>query len=263
MTCDGGGMPPPVMGTPECPSDKNLPGCDCSMAGPGKMAACWTGLRKNRNHGICKDGMTTCTQMGEQLVWGPCVGEQLPTGTTGKAACGCFSGGHWALTNLSPCFYTDNGNSGAISTTETGGQIMCPASFTSAPTDPWSTDTLVTDCTGSFNLCYTIKAGDGKNPQPSDCTLIKVCSASYYSMANVVQNWPPLPGWISDPSAAACVAQFQASGGYGQMSVDGQSDECELVNKVFQTVTYCPLSCNMPNPPAMCAMCMAGGGGSF
>jgi hypothetical protein len=262
-TCDGGGMPPPVGGTPDCPSDKNLPGCDCTAEGAGATAPCWTGLRKNRDHGDCKDGTTTCGA-GEQLVWGPCVGEVLPVaGSTGKAACTCFSTGHWDVANLSPCFYTDGSTSGAISTIQNGTQIACPSSFTSAPTDPWSTDTLSADCTGSFNLCYTIKAGNGMSPQPNDCIVAQVCSASYYMTANAVQTWPPLPGWISDPSASACVAQFQASGGYGQMSVDGQSDQCELIDEVFQTVTYCPTACNDPNPPAMCAMCQAGGGGSF
>lgn len=261
MTCDGGGMPPPVGGTPQCPDDKNLPGCPCTQA--GQMASCWTGLRKNRNHGICHDGMTTCVQTGESLAWGPCDGEQLPTGTTGKASCGCFSGGHWAIANLSPCFYTDGTTSGAISTIVQGGQIQCPSDFSMAPSQSWSTDTLQVDCTGSFTLCYTIKAGDGKNPQPSDCVITKACATAYYSTANQVQMWPDLKGWISSPSMGACVDQFKNTGGYGQMSVDGQSDECELVDKVFQTVTYCPLSCNDPNPPAMCAQCMAGGGGSF
>lgn len=262
MTCDGGGMPPPVSGTPQCPSDKNLPGCTCTQQ--GQMAACWTGLRKNRNHGDCKDGMTTCTQQGESLVWGPCNGEVLPVaGATGKASCTCFSGGHWAISNLSPCFYTDGTNSGAISTIQNGTQIACPSTFTAAPAQSWATDTLTADCTGSFKLCYTIKAGDGKNPKATDCVVTTACASSYYMTANAVQAWPDLKGWISDPSASACVAQFKATGGYGQMSVDGQSDECDLVNKVFQTVTYCPLACNDPTPPAMCAQCMAGGGGSF
>jgi hypothetical protein len=265
-TCDGGGMPPPVMGTPECPSDKNLPGCPCTTL--GQTAACWTGLRKDRDHGDCKDDTTKCVLEGEtDLVWGPCNGEVLPVaGATGKAACGCFSTGHWAVANLSPCFYSStdgmgNTTQGAISTL--GSTMMCPSSFTSAPTESWSTDTLSADCTGSFNLCYTIKAGDGKNPQASDCVIAQVCSQSYYSVANVIQMWPDLPGWLSPASAASCVQQFETSGGYGQMSVDGQSDQCELVDEVFQTVTYCPLSCNMPNPPAMCSTCMAGGGGSF
>jgi hypothetical protein len=262
-SCDGGGMaPPPPTGTPMCPSDKNLPGCPCGTA--GATAACWTGLRKDRDHGDCKDGMTTCVQSNEAaLNWGPCTGEVLPVaGAVGKAACQCFSNGHWAIANLSPCFYTDTaGVSGAISTI--GSTMMCPSDLSAAPAQSWSTDTLTTDCTGEFDLCYTIKAGDGKNPLATDCTVAKVCAKSYYAVANMVQNWPDLPGWISDPSAANCVNTFTTSGGYGQMSVDGQSDDCETISKTFQTVTYCPASCQGTNPPAMCAQCQAGGGGSF
>jgi hypothetical protein len=256
-SCDGGGMPPPVMGTPECPSDKNLPGCPCSPL--GSTAACWTGLRADRGQGDCKDGTTMCG-VGEQNVWGPCANEVLPTGTTGKAACKCFSSGHWDIANLSPCFYTDGSNSGAISTLSSTGQ--CPTAFDMAPSEAWSTDTLLIDCAGSFNLCYTIKAGDGKNPQASDCVVAKVCAAGYYATAGVTQTWPDLPGWISDPSASACVTQFEATGGYGQMSVAGQSNQCEDVSEVFQTVTYCPLSCN-GSDAGMCGSCQAGGGGTF
>jgi hypothetical protein len=265
-SCDGGGMPPPVGGTPDCPSDKNLPGCPCSPV--GSTAACWTGLRKDRDHGDCKDGTTTCEQVNEaQTEWGPCNGEVLPVqGATGKAACECFSTGYWNVANLSPCFFTEtdannNTTNGAISTI--GSTMMCPTDFSAAPTEPWSTDTLSADCTGSFTLCYTIKAGDPKNPLPTDCVIATSCSSSYYGTANATQTWPPLPGWLAPTSAAACVTQFENTGGYGQMAVNGQSDECELVDKVFQTVTYCPLSCNMPNPPAMCSSCMAGGGGTF
>ncbi|MFI5301624.1 MAG: hypothetical protein ACHREM_26340, partial [Polyangiales bacterium] len=100
----GDGVPVPVItGTPECPSDKNLPGCPCTTE--GTTAPCWTGTRATRDHGTCHDGTTTCARTGEVgLAWGDCTGEQLPTGTTGKAACTCFSGGTWAISNLSPCF---------------------------------------------------------------------------------------------------------------------------------------------------------------
>jgi hypothetical protein len=263
-TCDGGGMPPPVGGTPQCPSDKNLPGCPCTTA--GQTAACWTGLRKNRGHGNCKDGMTTCVLQGETgLVWGPCTGEVLPTGTTGKAACTCFSGGHWAIANLSPCFvFSDPTMTTVMEAIATDATTMqCPTDFTMAPTN-WSTDTLVTDCTGNFTLCYTIKAGNGNSPQPTDCVVAKSCVTAYYPVANQVFPMPDLPGWITDSTMTACAQMFVNSGGYGEMSVEGQSDQCELVpNHVFQHVTYCPLACNGPSPPAMCAQCMPGGGGSF
>lgn len=266
LMCDGGGMaPPPPGGTPECPDDKNLEGCPCPAG--GMTAACWPGKRKNRNHGVCKDGITTCKLTGENnLSWGPCVGAQLPTAETGKGACGCFSGGHWALANLSPCFFFDADGvtvTDTISTTLSGGQIQCPSDPSVAPAEDWTTDTLKTDCTGNFKLCYSLKAGDGKNPMPGDCEIIKVCTQGYYSPANSTIPFPPIKGWLADPSTQSCAQKFVDQGGYGEMSVDGQSDECETVNKVFQHVTYCPLACNQPNPPAMCANCMPGGGGNF
>jgi hypothetical protein len=262
-SCDGGGMPPPVTGTPECPSDKNLPGCPCSPV--GQMAACWTGLRKDRGHGDCKDGMTECTMVGESAEWGPCVGEVLPTGTTGKAACQCFSGGYWKIDNLSPCFLTDETQTmvtGCTSTYLQGTQPVCDT--TAGPSKDWSTDSLETDCAGEFTLCYTIKAGNGKSPQPTDCVVGQSCVTAHYpgsGMVNTTVPFPNLPGWTTND--LACAQTFYTSGGYGQMSVNGQSDECELVDKVFQTVTYCPIACNAnPSAPG-CAGCMPGGGGSF
>ena len=262
MSCDGGGQPVTPGGTPECPDDKNLENCPCPEQ--GKTAACWPGLRKNRNHGICHDGTTTCILNGESdLKWGPCTGYQLPTGNTGKAACGCFSGGHWNIDNLSPCFFTINGTTTAVSTHIANGVPACPDNVDAAPAEPWSTNQLKTDCTGYFKLCYALKAGDGKNPMPGDCQITKVCTEAHYAPANSVMEFPPLPSWLSGPADDACVQAFITTGGYGEMSVVGESDECEKVEKVFQHVTYCPLSCNDPNPPPECANCQPGGGGNF
>lgn len=263
MGCDGGGQPKVPGGTPECPDDKNLEGCPCPVK--GEKAACWPGKRKNRNKGICHDGTTECKLVGEsQLVWGPCEGYQLPTGTTGKAACLCFSGGHWDVDNLSPCFFTNpNDTIVAVSTIMVNGQPQCPASADAPPAEPWSTNRLKVDCTGYFKLCYALKAGDGDNPKPTDCEIAKVCTEAYYGEANTVMDYPPLPSWLSTPAVSACVKQFVDSGGYGEMSVVGESDECDKVDKVFQRVTYCPLSCNGPNPPPECASCVSGGGGDF
>src|SRR6185437_4810723 len=129
-TCDGGGVPPPPPGgTPQCPDDKNLPGCFCPAA--GMTAACWTGLRKDRDHGDCKDGVTTCMMNSESTnVWGPCVGEVLPvSGATGKAACECFSAGHWQINNLSPCFITDGMGTVTQAVATDATTMMCPTTF--------------------------------------------------------------------------------------------------------------------------------------
>jgi hypothetical protein len=88
-------------------------------------------------------------------------------------------------------------------------------------------------------------------------------SQAYYPTANMPFELPPLSAWLFGPAQAACVESFTINGGYGEMSVVGESDECDHVDKVFNHVIYCPLSCNDPNPPPECANCQPGGGGNF
>jgi hypothetical protein len=265
----------PPGGTPMCPDDKNLPGCACPTV--GATATCWTGLRAQRDVGVCKDGMTTCTMTGEtSQAWGPCVGEVLPTAgaTMGADACKCFSSGQWAIANLSPCFWGTDGSGGAQSTVDP----TSPACFTTQPpaipTSIWSTDTVTADCVGTFTLCYTLKAGNGAMPQPTDCTVAQVCTTNYYPVANQVTPFPDLAAWATTTAAEnTCAAQFATSGGYGEMSVTGTSELCEAIGDVndagvqtpyvFNTVTYCPSSCNSDPTGPGCTNCMSGGGGTF
>jgi hypothetical protein len=276
--CLDSGLTTPVPGgTPECPDDKNRAGCPCPKV--GEKAACWPGFRKNRNRGQCKDGTTTCTSQGEnQKAWGPCEGYVLPdpNATSGAAACLCFSGGQWKLDNLSPCF-VDNGGGpgsmGSVSTIISGGAVQCPpisGQTLEKPTQPWSPNTLKVDCAGHFKLCYALKAGKADTASPADCTLVKVCVEADYPTPNVVQKFPDLPAWVTTTQAEIqCGMKFASTGGYGEMSVVGLSVECDEIDdgsggeKVFNRVTYCPLSCNdNPNLPE-CKNCQAGGGGSF
>ena len=147
---------------------------------------------------------------------------------------------------------------GAISTIQNGQLFECPSDFTAAPTDTWSTNTLTTDCTGHYTLCYTLKAGSATNPQASDCVVIQVCTEGDYLTANQPQPWPDLPGWISTGDENACAKTFTESGGYGVKSVSGTPTGCASITKTLGTVTYCPLSCNQPNPPSLCATCVSG-----
>jgi hypothetical protein len=274
---DGGSTPPMVPGgTPDCPDDKNRQGCPCTT--PGETAPCWPGLRANRDLGICHDGMTTCQAAGELAnpVWGECKNYTLPSpgATLGAAACKCFSAGRWAIANLSPCFINDQSGAvvGSVSTFQnSSGQAQCPTSISDPPapepgTD-FSTDTLKVDCAGHFKLCYELKAGKASTASSADCSVSKVCVEADYTTANMVQPFPDLPAWTSpNPS---CAAQFASNGGYGEMSVIGESVRCDAIDdgmgnaKVFNRVQYCPLSCNSnPSGPG-CAGCGQGGGGSF
>lgn len=287
---DGGAAPPMVSGTAECPSDKNKPGCGCDVV--GATAACWTGLRANRHNGVCKDGMTTCMQVNENAKqWGPCTGEVLPTtgATKGKDACKCFSLGSWKLANLSPCFFEYNGDTAnpyPVSTVTDGmggtpkpvGQADCPplpmgsVPPPAKPNSDWTTDTLTVDCAGHFKVCYQLKAGDFANPLPKDCAIMdKICVEADYITENVEQTFPPLPAWTSTAANTACALKWRTTGGYGEMTVQGESVLCDKVDDgagnsvVFNRVQYCPSKCenaaNAMDPE--CVNCKQDGSGVF
>ncbi len=260
-----GGEPnqPPLGGSPDCPTDKNLETCPCGPV--GTTAACWTGLRANRGIGDCKDGTTTCVASGETNTgaWGPCVGEVLPQpgATTPAAACSCFSKGQRHIDNLVPFFITYGTGSSAVTYSESttqdpdGGATVYPQLPTDggaypepppAPGGPWSTDELTVECAGTFTLTYTLKAGDFNNPQPTDCVLeSQTLPATYYATAGVPQAWPTLPAWTEDGSHTACANAFHENGGYGEMSVLGESVLCQHIDDgsggslVFHRIQYC------------------------
>jgi len=225
--------------------------------------------------------MCVTTNEGLATEWGPCQGYTLPTPgvTTGSGACKCFSSGQWLIHNLSPCFVLSSPTTAtnAVSTYQEGdgGEPQCPgtAQLSANPPQPepgvpWSTDSLNVDCEGNFKLCYTLKAGSAMDPKPSDCTVVSDCTQAHYTTAGKTQVIPPLPGWTAtDP---ACATQFNASGGYGVMTVDGESEFCELINNpdgggplTFNTVQYCPSACNTDPTGPGCANCMTGGSGMF
>lgn len=273
---DGGSGPPavPPGGTPDCPDDKNRAGCPCYP--PGTTAPCWPGLRANRDRGVCHDGTTTCEPFDEfSGRWGACTGYTLPAAgaTRGAAACHCFSAGQWAIANLSPCFIDYGaGMTYAVSTyQDASGAPQCPSVSGAPPPSPmgptWSTDTLNVDCQGHFRLCYTLKAGNATTPSPADCTVAQTCVEDWYDTPGATQTFPPLPSWVG--ASSSCAGQFATSGGYGEMSVQGLSIECDLIDDgsgapfVFNRVNYCPLSCNTDPTAPGCAMCMSGGSGSF
>ena len=272
--------PPPPTGTIECPSDKNKPGCPCMNV--GEEAACWTGLRVNRNLGICKDGKTTCKQIKENTAqWGPCEGEVLPASgaTKGKDACKCFSKGQWKLANTSPCFitYQDSGgkptDSYGMSTILQGGVAKCPDIGAPTPPPPvpsseWGPTTLNVDCAGSFTLCYELKAGNFDAPSPSDCSLVKICTPKLdYLKENVEQPFGSLPAWRSMDTA--CAKKFMDQGGYGEMTVQGQSVLCDNIDDgagkpyMFNRVRYCEFICNSQPSLPQCQNCQQGGSGTF
>ena len=275
-----GGAAPVVTGTAACPDDKNKPGCSCST--PGATAACWTGLRADRNLGVCKDGTTTCGKSTETSnVWGDCVGEVLPTvGATGAAACSCFSAGTWNIANTSPCYSTPDGTNWGAYSTDPNNAAACPTNPLPAAgsRQNWSTDDLTVDCAGTFTLCFRIRAGDFAHPSTNDCILGESCiQNAVYNTAKVQQTLPPLPGWVG--SDAACAKKWgttdvNTSPGYGEMIVKGQTVTCEAIDDgkgndyVFNRVKYCASICNDPAHPEAhdtpaCVECRKDSTGTF
>jgi hypothetical protein len=196
----------------------------------------------------------------------------MATDAPTDVACGaCFTQGDWAIANLEPCFltYTNSSNqmvTSAYASTPGNPETCAFDMNTGMPTVPatWSTDTLEADCAGTYSLCYTLKAGDPKNPQASDCTVGQSCTAATaYAPAGTTMTFAPLPGWQSMASAEACVNQFQSTGGYGEMSVSGTPDGCGALARVLGRVTYCPTDCSGPSPPPACNGCVNGGSGDF
>jgi hypothetical protein len=216
------------------------------------------------SNGSGSTGTTTATTTGG-ATGGGSTGSGSATGTSGGSVCTtCFLHGDWQVDNLEPCFVTEGDAGLAISSAVQGGTATCPTSFDAPPTADWSTDSLTIDCSGTYTLCYAIKAGDPKNQLATDCTIIEDCTQPGQAVANMKAAFPDLPGWLSGSDAGGCIAQLENSGGYGAMSVRGTADGCGTVARDdFQYVTYCPINCNGPNPSPNCATCQGGGGGPF
>ena len=192
---------------------------------------------------------------------------------TGVQTCALpiFSAGTWQLSNLSPCIY--KGAAGTYlysSTLSAAGAIQCGENVPDPPPKPiedWSSSQLSVDCAGQFKLCYAIKAGDVDNPSSNDCTVMQTCVDVWYPEAGQMLALPPLPSWVS--SDTNCAAQFDSGGGYGEMTVIGESIECDKVDDgmgnpyVFHRTDYCPPSCQATPDTPECKACQTGGSGMF
>jgi hypothetical protein len=256
-------------GSLDCPADKNREGCACEH--PGEQATCWPGKRVNRNHGVCKDGKTTCRanlEFGSS--WGPCEGYVLPVdgAVEGADACRCFSSGKWSLANLVPCIYRDD-DKGTLeissSRQDADKGFLCDSK--PDPSSNWTSSSLNVECAGQYRLCYTLKSGDIDHPKAQDCTLAHQCIDSWYATPNQDQALPALAGWVSEDEG--CAERFVDVGGYGEMSVLGTSSECDAVDNghgqpfVFMRTRYCSSRCATTPDLAECQACGTGGSGHF
>lgn len=265
-------LAPEIENAKFCPADKNLEGCSCPDV--GKQAPCWPGKRANRNRGICTDGMTTCMDIFEfGPAWGPCEGYVLPEegAESGPGSCGCFANGRWALSNVVPCIFADERGTYMFSSRPDGedGYLCDPVAEVppGAPDESWSQGTLNVDCAGQFELCYVLKAGDVDDPSPEDCLVMRTCVEVWYEKAGQTQPLPDLPGWTAKDQA--CSKRFVDQGGYGEMTVQGITIECDPIDDgdgepyVFRRSAYCSSKCVDTPDAEECASCSVMGTGEF
>jgi len=249
---------PPIGGTLRCPADKNLEGCPCST--PGTRAPCWPDLRVHRGYGICEDGETVC---GDDGLWSACEGAVLPSDPSGLGddACRCFADGRWELDSVAVCFYPFPGEETVISSAD--GACEVRSTPPPPPSEPWATNRLRVDCEGAFQICYSVFAGDFDDPRPDDCRIARRCTDAWIEEAGVEQELPALGSWRS--MDGPCVNRFIDDGGYGEMTVTGQSDRCDDIGTtepyVFVRVKYCAPGC-VPGTPG-CEDCGLNASGSF
>ena len=84
-------------------------------------------------------------------------------------------------------------------------------------------------------------------------------------MKDFRKAFPDLKGWAT--TSTACSAKWDSLGGYGEMSVVGESVLCDAVDdgagnaRVFNRVKYCPSTCTAGSTAAECKDCTAGGAG--
>lgn len=273
-------QPPPIGGTDACPSDKNLPGCPCAAL--DAEAACWTGLRKNRQVGVCHDGRTKCVAGAAGNVWGACSDEKLPDGnpTNDQAACTCFSTVKWKIDNIAPCIWQDANGYYAYSTwpasNATPGVEGCGLSDHLArdvqPEKAWSTSTLTTDCPGSFKVCVRLRAGDWTNPSENDCILGQSCVDAKNIKAFEATKLDDLPPWKTVDGVCAKAyetAPDTQTPGYAELTVTGKTTTCNAVaseasdkEHLFKRIPICARICRPGSPGydpsnADCIKCQA------
>jgi hypothetical protein len=247
---------------PTAGATKGPAACGCFSAGQWKLANISPCFIK-----YCTSGADCSPSGADRTNAAKCVKPGTTDACEATGSCQCTDA------------YANNANGGtngtwALSTIMNGANSQCPtiASNTPPPAVPgqvWTSDTLKVDCAGHFKLCYELKAGDYDHPQASDCSLTKICVEQDYLQENVEQAFPDLGAWSSPDSA--CADKWSNSGGYGEMSVIGESVRCDKVDDgagnayVFNRVKYCPRKCengaNASDPA--CQGCQTGGSGNF
>jgi len=242
----------------------------CAAADPKDARVDYAGASTvTGDGGASQDGGSGSVANGANMASNP-NNDPMPKPPGGTPECPCdFSGGRWLLENPSPCtIFNERGE--IVGMVSTKLDASCPVIVAGAPVaheGPWSLNSLQVDCAGQFELCYALKAGNADDPKPEDCLVARVCTQVWYPEADVKMTLPALDGWTA--TDLTCAQRFNDSGGYGEMTVLGESVECDVIDDgggqpyAFSRSPYCAPDCRDNPDREDCKRCSQGGAGGF
>lgn len=125
-----------------------------------------------------------------------------------------------------------------------------------APTAPWSKVKVSSKCTGTGQLCVTVRAGSSKSVSTEDCTLATRCSAIAYPTPDQILELAPLAGWSAESSA--CALRHEQLGAYLEVSVNSEQLGCGQGVERTTRIAVCPARCQEDPLGPGCDVCGEG-----
>jgi hypothetical protein len=134
-----------------------------------------------------------------------------------------------------------------------GNRMFPPA----VPAEAWGRATINSECAGSGQLCFALKAGSKDTPGADDCVLASQCVDFDYAGGNELVQLPAFDGWAA--TDVACLARYEVNGGYFEFRVDGTGVGCRTAEEPEPVlrVQNCPLGCGDDPKRADCVACLA------
>lgn len=123
-----------------------------------------------------------------------------------------------------------------------------------APADPWSRVRVRSACTGTGELCVTVRARSGGERSPDDCVLATRCSPFGYPVAEAEAELPPLGSWVD---SSECAQRYDQYGGYLEFALTSDALGCNMGGTQITTTDICPVRCQQEPNAAGCEICGA------
>jgi hypothetical protein len=121
------------------------------------------------------------------------------------------------------------------------------------PSLAWSKVRVSAPCTGSGQLCITVRGGDSRTPLETDCTLATRCTNIDYAAAGAVLEQPALASWVAESSA--CAARYEQLGGYLEFRLTSDTLGCGDQTADVRRLPLCPARCQAEPSGDGCDVC--------